>query len=149
MAVSTLKKTYLKTLIRGNMGAEWRVRAIRGATTAQENSVAAITEAVLELLIELEARNQLDPQNIISVLFTATRDLDAIFPAQIARQRPHWDGVALMDVQQMYVAGSLPQCIRFLIHVNLPVEQPIEHPYLRGASNLRPDWAMEALGSQG
>jgi chorismate mutase len=149
MAVSTLKKTYLKTLIRGNMGAEWRVRAIRGATTAQENSVAAITEAVLELLTELEARNQLDPQNIISVLFTATRDLDAIFPAQIARQRPHWDGVALMDVQQMYVAGSLPQCIRFLIHVNLPVEQPIEHPYLRGASNLRPDWSMEALGSQG
>ena len=131
------------------MGSEWRVRAIRGATTAPENSVAAITEAVLELLIELEARNKLDPQNIISVLFTATGDLNAIFPAQIARQRPHWDGVALMDVQQMHVVGSLPQCIRFLIHVNLPVEQPIEHPYLRGASNLRPDWAVEAIGSQG
>jgi chorismate mutase len=131
------------------MGAEWRVRAIRGATTARENSVEAISEAVLELLIELEARNQLDPQNIISVVFTATRDLDAVFPAQVARQRPHWDGVALMDVQQMYVAGSLPKCIRFLIHANLPVEQPIEHPYLRGASNLRPDWAMETLGSQG
>jgi chorismate mutase len=131
------------------MGAEWRVRAIRGATTAQENSVAAITEAVLELLIELETRNRLDPQNMISVVFTATRDLDAIFPAQIARQRPHWDGVALMDVQQMYVKNSLPMCIRFLIHANLPVKQVIEHPYLRGASNLRPDWSMEALSSQG
>jgi chorismate mutase len=126
------------------MGAEWRVRAIRGATTAQENSVEAITEAVLELLIELEARNHLDPQNIISVLFTATRDLDAVFPALIARQRPHWDGVALMDVQQMHVEGSLPLCVRFLIHANLPIEQSIEHPYLRGASNLRPDWAMAA-----
>jgi chorismate mutase len=131
------------------MGAEWRVRAIRGATTARENSVAAITEAVLELLSELEARNHLDPQDIISVVFTATADLDAIFPAQIARQLPHWDEVALMDVQQMYVKGSLPQCVRFLIHANLPVEQPIEHPYLRGASNLRPDWAMAPLGSQG
>ncbi len=48
------------------MGAEWRVRAIRGATTAQENSVAAITEAVLELLIELEARNQLDPKTSLA-----------------------------------------------------------------------------------
>jgi chorismate mutase len=127
------------------MGLEWRVRAIRGATTARENSVEAITEAVLELLIELETRNRLDPQEMISVLFTATRDLDAIFPAQIARQRPKWDGVALMDVQQMYVEGSLPRCIRFLIHANLPVDQPIEHPYLRGASNLRPDWSMEPL----
>jgi chorismate mutase len=133
------------------MGAEdntsiaWRVRAIRGATTARENSVEAITEAVLELLIELENRNRLDPEEMISVLFTATRDLDAIFPAQIARQRPKWDGVALMDVQQMYVEGSLPRCIRFLIHANLPVNQPIEHPYLRGASNLRPDWSMEPL----
>jgi chorismate mutase len=131
--------------VEDNTYSEWRVRAIRGATTARENSVEAITEAVLELLIELETRNHLDPQEMISVLFTATRDLDAIFPAQIARQRPNWDGVALMDVQQMYVEGSLPRCIRFLIHANLPVNQPIEHPYLRGASNLRPDWSMEPL----
>jgi chorismate mutase len=124
------------------MGAEWRVRAIRGATTVSENTVEAISEAVLELLVALEKRNQLDPENMISAVFTATRDLDAVFPAQIARQRPHWDGVALMDVQQMHVAGSLPKCIRFLIHANLPIDRSIEHPYLRGASQLRPDLSL-------
>jgi chorismate mutase len=122
-----------------NMGVEWRVRAIRGATTARENSIEAITESVLELLAALEARNHLDPQEMISVIFTTTPDLDAIFPAQIARQRPHWDGVAIMDVQQMQVVGSLPKCMRFLVHTNLPTHQLVDHPYLRGASNLRPD----------
>jgi chorismate mutase len=127
------------------MGVEWRVRAIRGATTARENSIEAITESVLELLAALEARNQLDPQEMISAIFTTTPDLDAIFPAQIARQRPHWDGVAMMDVQQMQVAGSLPKCIRFLVHTNLPAHQAVDHPYLRGASNLRPDWTLASV----
>jgi chorismate mutase len=127
------------------MGAEWRVRAIRGATTVNENTIEAISEAVLELLAALEHRNQIDPADMISAVFSATKDLDAIFPAQIARQRPHWDGVALMDVQQMHVAGSLPRCIRFLIHAHLPIDKPIEHPYLRGASNLRPDLSLGSM----
>ena len=121
----------------------WRVRAIRGATTVSENTVEAITEAVTELLDELEARNRLDPNEMISAIFTTTRDLDAIFPAAIARARPHWDTVALLDVQQMHVEGSLQRCIRFLIHINTPVSQvEIHHPYLREAKNLRPDWSL-------
>jgi chorismate mutase len=122
---------------------EWRVRAIRGATTTSENTVEAIREAVTELLDDLEAKNQLDPEEIISAIFTTTQDLDAIFPAAIARKRPHWDKVALLDVQQMHVEGSLKRCIRFLIHVNTPVSKAeIYHPYLRGAKNLRPDWSL-------
>jgi chorismate mutase len=121
---------------------EWRVRAIRGATTASDNTVEAIREAVTELLDELNAHNQLDPNDIISATFTATRDLDAIFPAAIARERSNWDNVALLDVQQMHVEGSLQRCIRFLIHVNLPASLEISHPYLRGAKNLRPDWSL-------
>ncbi|MBW4576020.1 MAG: chorismate mutase [Aphanothece sp. CMT-3BRIN-NPC111] len=122
---------------------EWKVRAIRGATTASENTVEAIREAVTELLDELEARNRLDTNEIISAVFTTTRDLDAIFPAAIARERPHWDNVALLDVQQMHVEGCLERCIRFLIHINLPVsEVEIHHPYLRQAQNLRPDWSL-------
>lgn len=125
---------------------EWRVRAIRGATTVSENSVEAIREAVRELLDELESRNHLDPEQIISATFSVTRDLDAIFPAAIARERPLWDNVALLDVQQMYVQGSLERCIRFLIHVYLPVHQTkIDHPYLRGAKNLRPDWNLTTV----
>ncbi len=122
---------------------EWKVRAIRGATTVSENTVEAIREAVTELLDELESRNDLDPENIISVTFSVTRDIDVIFPAAIARSRPGWDNVALLDVQQMHVEGSLPRCIRFLIHVNLPAFQDrIYHPYLRLAQNLRPDWSL-------
>ncbi len=128
---------------------EWRVRAIRGATTASENTIGAIREAVTELLDELEAHNQLDPDEIISVIFTTTQDLDAIFPAAIARSRPHWDNVALLDVQQMHVEGSLERCIRFLIHVNMPISHvKIYHPYLRQAKNLRPDWSLSQISSK-
>lgn len=121
----------------------WQVRAIRGATTVSENSVEAIRDAVMELLEQLEAGNDLDPNNIISAIFSATCDLDAIYPAAIARERPHWDNVALLDVQQMYVKGSLERCIRCLIHVNVPKPNAvIYHPYLRQAKNLRPDWSI-------
>ncbi|NJK37829.1 MAG: chorismate mutase [Oscillatoriales cyanobacterium RM2_1_1] len=121
----------------------WRVQAIRGATTATENSVEAIRSAVLELLEELETRNHLHPEQIISLTFSVTRDLDRIFPAAIARERPAWDTVPLLDVQQMHVPGSLERCIRFLAHVNLPIHQTqVHHPYLQGAENLRPDWSF-------
>ncbi len=121
----------------------WRVRAIRGATTVSENSIAAIREAVHELLDELEAHNHLDMDEVVSVTFSVTRDLDAIFPAAIARERPNWSNVPLLDVQQMYVEGSLPRCIRFLIHFNTPNPAiEIYHPYLRQAKNLRPDWTL-------
>ncbi|MGL5080304.1 MAG: chorismate mutase [Microcoleaceae cyanobacterium] len=126
---------------------DWRVQAIRGATTVTENSTEAMREAVLELLEELETCNHLHPEQIISVTFSVTRDLDATFPAAIARERPYWNNVPLLDVQQMYVKGSLERCIRFLAHVNLPVDQtPVHHPYLRGAKDLRPDWEFASLG---
>lgn len=123
---------------------DWCVRAIRGATTATENTDAAIREAVVELLKELNYRNsRLDADRIVSVIFTATRDLDAVFPAKIARDAfPDWQDVALMDVQQMHVEGSLPRCIRFLIHAHLPLDAKIYHPYLRGARHLRPDRSL-------
>jgi chorismate mutase len=121
----------------------WKVRAIRGATTASENSVEAIREAVKELLDDLERHNFIDPDDIISVTFSATRDLDAIFPAAVARERPHWQNVPLLDVQQMYVEGSLERCVRCLIHINMPDPfVKIHHSYLRQAQQLRPDWSV-------
>ncbi|MBD1845264.1 chorismate mutase [Cyanobacteria bacterium FACHB-63] len=126
----------------------WRVRAIRGATTASENTIEAIREAVIELLDELETYNQLDPEEIVSATFTVTKDLDAIFPAAIARERSHWANVPLIDVQQMHVQGSLERCIRFLIHFNTPdPDVKIHHPYLRQAKNLRPDWSLSSIAS--
>jgi chorismate mutase len=124
----------------GGFIVDWRVWAIRGAVTVPENTEGAIREAVTELVDALEAHNQLDPDCIISATFSVTRDLDAIFPAAIARQRPHWDNIALLDVQHMHVEGSLPCCIRVLMHVQLPVlHGKIQHVYLRGARELRPD----------
>ncbi|MDJ0800717.1 MAG: chorismate mutase [Calothrix sp. MO_167.B12] len=121
---------------------EWRMRAIRGATTVSENTTEAMAAAVMELLDELEQRNQLHPTDIISITFSVTKDLDAIFPAAIARSRPFWDNVPMLDVQQMYVEGSLKRCIRFLLHTYLPISAPVYHIYLRHAASLRPDWSL-------
>lgn len=119
---------------------DWKVRGIRGATTIAENSVAAIQEGVTELLDEIEAHNQFEGEDIICVFFSATSDLDAIFPAAIARKRPGWNLVPLLDLQQMHVPGSLERCIRILIQVNsLYPQSAMIHRYLRKAKNLRPD----------
>ena len=121
----------------------WQMRAIRGATTVAENSAEAIAEAVTEMLDDVESRNQLDPTQIVSVTFSVTRDLDAIFPAAIARRRPHWDAVPLLDVQQMHVEGALARCIRLMMYVPLAVQQSdVNHAYMRGARNLRPDLCL-------
>jgi chorismate mutase len=124
---------------------DWKVRGIRGATTVMENSPEAIAEAVAELLDEIETHNQIEPQDIICVFFTATPDLNTIFPAAIARKRRGWDTIPLLDLQQMEVEGSLPRCIRILIQVNTPLPQSsMVHCYLRQAQSLRPDWSIAA-----
>ncbi len=125
---------------------QWKVRAIRGATTVTVNTIEAIREAVTELLEAIEIHNSLDPDDIVSIIFTATQDLDAIFPAAIARERPHWQNVPLLDVQQMHVAGSLEKCIRVILHVNtLKLQSEMQHVYLQGAKNLRPDWQISPV----
>ena len=118
----------------------WRVRGVRGATTVEANTYAALERAVLELMEEIEAQNDIDPREIVSATFSATTDIDVVFPAKIARSRSDWEHVPLLDVQQMHVEGSLERCIRVLIHVNTPLEQhQIKHVYLNGARDLRPD----------
>ncbi len=122
---------------------EWGMRAIRGAITVSGNTIEAMRAAVTELLDELEQRNQLHPTDIVSVTFSVTNDLNAIFPAAIARTRPFWDNVPMLDVQHMYVEGSLKSCIRFLVHTRLPVSAPVYHVYLGNAASLRPDWSVK------
>ncbi len=113
--------------------------ALRGATTCEYNSVESITAAVDELLVELVSRNNLIPDQIISVTFSVTSDLDACFPASIARKKIGWENIALLDCQQMFVQGDLSKCIRLLAYVYLPKEQIPKNPYLGKAKNLRPD----------
>ena len=143
MVISSLKSWKIGKVKKAMSETLMKVRAIRGATTAEANSIEAMRDAIKELLGEIENRNQLDLEEVISVIFTATSDLDAIFPAAIARENPNWENVPLLDLQQMQVKGSLEKCIRVLIYwnTNKPQEE-IYHPYLRKAQNLRPDWSL-------
>ena len=113
--------------------------ALRGATTSEHNSVESITSAVEELLSEMISRNNLISDQIISVTFSVTSDLNACFPASIARKKSGWENIALLDCQQMFVKGDLSKCIRLLAYVSLPNEQKPQNPYLGMAKNLRPD----------
>lgn len=123
------------------MSAELQLRALRGATTAEANTQEAIGVAVAELVDALVARNDLSGDRLVSVTFSVTADLDAVFPAAIARRRNGWEQVALLDCQQMAVAGDLPRCIRLLAHAWLEADRQPIHTYLREASRLRPDRA--------
>jgi chorismate mutase len=116
-----------------------KMRALRGATTASANTAAAMAEAVEELLDALISSNELRGDQVLSATFSVTADLDAIFPASLARRRDGWDGVALLDCQQMRVQGDLPRCIRVLVQAQMPTAQTLHHPYLREAQRLRPD----------
>ena len=118
---------------------EHKITFIRGATTASGNSVKEIEVAVVELIDELISRNKLVKSNILSITFTATKDLDACFPASIARKFNGLDSVAFIDCQQMYVSNDVDFCIRIMAQVLLPPNYEIKHPYLRGAAKLRID----------
>jgi chorismate mutase len=121
--------------------------ALRGATTANANTCEAIDEAVSELIEALMLANNLEGSRVLSVTFSVTADLDACFPAAIARRRMGWSDVALLDCQQMAVHGDLPRCIRLLAHAWLEGGRTLVHPYLREASRLRPDRAGHSPAS--
>jgi chorismate mutase len=115
------------------------LRGLRGATTVPKNEADDILQATAELLAALVAANDLQEADVASILFTATPDLDAAYPAVAARQLG-WTETALLCVQEMAVPGSLPRCIRILIHWNTALSQDqLTHVYLREARKLRPD----------
>ncbi len=121
------------------------VRGIRGATTARANTREAILEATRELLQMLIRANDFKPDDIASVYFTMTRDLDAVFPAAAARTLG-WNHVALFDAQAPAVSDDLARCIRVLIHWNTDRKaNEIRHVYLHEATQLRPDLKLEGV----
>ena len=109
------------------------------STTATSISLTELPDAVVELIDELISRNNLIKKNILSITFTATKDLDACFPASIARKVNGLDSVAFLDCQQMYVSNDVDFCIRIMAQVLLPQNYAIKHPYLKGAAKLRID----------
>ena len=118
---------------------DYRITFLRGATTASGNTVEEIEDAVVELIDELISRNNLIKKHLLSITFTATKDLDACFPASIARKYNELDSVAFLDCQQMYVTNDIDFCIRIMAQVLFPQNKTAKHTYLRGAAKLRPD----------
>lgn len=116
------------------------VRGIRGATSVTEDDPQQIHDATKELIQEILSRNQItDFDDIISAIFTTTSDLTAAFPAEAARHIG-MSLVPLLCAQEIPVQGSMPLCIRVLLHVNTDrTPSTIEHVYLREAQKLRPD----------
>lgn len=116
------------------------VRGIRGATCVTEDDPQQIRDATRELIEQILERNQIvDFDEIISAIFTTTADLTSTFPAEAARHIG-MSLVPLLCAQEIPVEGSMPLCIRVLLHVNTdrsPAQ--IEHVYLREAQKLRPD----------
>jgi chorismate mutase len=137
-------------------------RGIRGATTVATNSRDEILSATRQLVALMIRRNGIQRTDVASAIFTTTSDLDAEFPALAARQLG-WLDVPLLCGHEMTIPGSLPRCIRVLVHWNTELSQSeIQHVYIRDAVKLRPDlcklppvnwdeleaWITEQMGGQ-
>jgi chorismate mutase len=116
-----------------------KLRALRGATTCDEDTEAEIEAKTQQLVKELLARNEIDHDDLVSVIFTATGDLTALFPATAARSVGLGD-IPLLCARELTIDGGMPRCIRVLVHcyTERPREE-LHHVYLEGARSLRDD----------
>ena len=114
-----------------------KVRAIRGATTSDNNTKEDIVEATREMLVSLVEANDLQKEEVISAFFTTTKDLNTQFPA-VAARKIGWTEVALMCSHEMFVPDAQEKCIRVMVHVNTnKAAHEIKNVYLKEAINLR------------
>lgn len=123
-------------------------RAVRGAITVAHNDKAEILAATEELLAAVIAENGIAQEDMVSIIFTLTPDLNAVFPAVAARQMGITN-VPLMCMSEIPVAGALERCVRVLLEFNTEKQlEDIRHIYLRDAVKLRPDLAKKQAGGQ-
>ncbi len=116
-----------------------KLRGVRGATTVEVNTAESILEATRTLLQELIEINGIEEEDVTSVFFTMTQDLNAAFPAKAARDLG-WSKTALLGMQEVDVPNGIPMCVRILIHWNTERSlDEIRHVYSKGALILRPD----------
>lgn len=126
-----------------------KVHGIRGAITVTEDTEEEIITATTELLKEMIAANNLKEDNLASVTFSLTPDLNSTFPAVAARELG-WENVALFCCQELAINDALDKCIRILIHYNTDKDlTELNHIYLKNAKQLRPDLAEEGVEKDG
>lgn len=115
------------------------LRALRGATTVDEDTEAQVTGRVQALVEEMVRRNGVDHDDIVSILFTATEDVTSMFPATAARAAGLGD-VPLICARELSVRGGTPLCIRVMMHLYTGRSRSeLHHVYLEGARSLRDD----------
>jgi chorismate mutase len=115
------------------------VRAIRGATTLDDDTREQMIERVTALLADIFGRNHVDLDDVISIFFTATDDLHCMFPAEAARTMGLAD-IPLMCARELAITGGMPRCVRVMVHVETShARGAIEHIYHGEARSLRPD----------
>ena len=118
-------------------------RGVRGATTVEEDTRQAILNATRELLSQMVVANRIRPEDVASAIFSTTPDLTSEYPALAARQLG-WHEVALLCAHEMNVPHGLKHCIRILLHWNTDKSAAeVQHIYIKGAVNLRPDRAAQ------
>ncbi|MEJ7845099.1 MAG: chorismate mutase [Acidimicrobiales bacterium] len=116
-----------------------RLAALRGATTVDDDTRDAIKDRVVELLCHLVEHNHVDHDDVVSILFTATDDLHAMFPAEAARGIGYGD-VPLICARELDIAGATARCVRVLLHIETTRPRTdLHHVYLHGARGLRDD----------
>ena len=120
------------------MSDEQRLWAVRGAVKVASNDVEAILDATESLMRELMSRNGLEPEDLVSCLFTATDDLNAEFPA-VAARRLGLDSVPLLCTRELDVPGAMRGVIRVMVHYRASADHVPQHTYLGEAQGLRSD----------
>lgn len=115
-------------------------RGFRGATTISENNEQEIMEETRKLVLKMVEENKIAPEDISHVLFSVTDDINAAFPAKVARQLPGWSHVPVMCMQEIDVPKSLELCIRVMLIAKTNLnQQDVKHVFLNEAVKLRPD----------
>lgn len=119
--------------------------AIRGATTVKKNNKQEILDETKILIEKIIKLNNLVAEDIVSIIFTMTRDLDEIYPSVAVREIMGIKNIPLLNFEEKYIKGSLPKCIRVLIHINSNKRKDdMIHVYLNNAKNLRLDLSMRS-----
>jgi chorismate mutase len=116
-----------------------QLRGIRGATTVTHNTESDILKETQILFQQMIDANNLNEDDVPSIIFSSTADLTAVHPAKAARMLG-WTTTALMGMQEIEIDGMLPRCIRILVHWHTDTPpQDVRHIYLNEAVSLRPD----------
>ena len=119
------------------------IRGLRGATTIESDKQELVWDETAKLVREVVAANNVDVDDITSIIISTTPDITSAFPARSVRLMEGWQYVPVMCMHEMDVPNALPLCIRVLIHANVEVSQKdVKHLYLNDAIKLRPDLAQ-------